>query len=90
VSKAWHRVVLTVLPDRIEVEWDGKREILTTDAYLGHIGATVQRVRLREATPLHRQLTPDFNARGGLGLFVFEGAVSFRHVTLEPLPKKTL
>jgi hypothetical protein len=84
----WHQIVVTVSPERIEVQWGLVGEELrmvgdfsATSVADGPLLLEPLRQVLRE-----RQLeTPGFNLRGGIGLFARSSIVAFRNASLEPL-----
>jgi serine/threonine-protein kinase len=77
----WRKVAVEVTPEKIRVFWEG------------HLIGELSRKELMrtarndiEKQPLaNMNTTPQFPARGGLGLFVYNGSASFRRVTIEPL-----
>ena len=72
----WRRLAVEVTPKDVRVYWDGQRfEHLSRKEFLEH------------DLWLRSRHIPPLAPRDGLGLYVYRGAASFRHVTVEPLSR---
>jgi serine/threonine-protein kinase len=85
--RCWRRLAVEVTPEGVRGWFDG-REVgqLTADHY---VAATARHRDLWQQDPAQepfaRGFEPVFTARGGLGLYVWQGSASFRNVAVEPL-----
>jgi serine/threonine-protein kinase len=80
----WHRLELIVTPERVRALWDGQPFGLTTQDIRDNIRMSLTTYPPPPGAPLPRGFFPQFEARGGLGLYVFRGSVSFREVRIAP------
>jgi serine/threonine-protein kinase len=83
----WRRLAVEVTPDGVSGRWGDKQPIGTLKA--DEVERSVARFlagrrRLAPQDPVVNAITPRFDPRGGLGLLVVKGAVSFRNVVIEP------
>jgi tRNA A-37 threonylcarbamoyl transferase component Bud32 len=80
VAKVWHRVVVEVTSRELHVFWDGTS--------LGKVA--VPQIEER-ADGVMKEVPGDgalFDPAGGFGLYVYDGAASFRKVTVRPISQE--
>jgi hypothetical protein len=79
-KEVWRKVQVEVSPQIIRIFWDNK---CVASAPRADVNIDLLPLINRLEEPLDSQ--PRFAPRGGLGLFVGQGAASFRNVTVQPL-----
>ncbi len=84
----WHKLVIAVTPTKVRAFWENEDAI--GPLFFEEITASAEKqlADLRVKNPesiLGKLVHAHFNPRGGLGLYIFQGAASFRSVVLEPL-----
>jgi serine/threonine-protein kinase len=83
-SGIWHDLELTITPERVTAQWDGQPFGLATTDYRDQIHMQLKAFPPPPVAPLPKDFLPPFEARGGLGLYVYRGSASFRAVTITP------
>jgi tRNA A-37 threonylcarbamoyl transferase component Bud32 len=86
-NKEWRELAVEVTPAGVWGFWGGQpMGILTAEEMVDH---TTEHLRteqkLHPSEPFGRGVFPVYAPRGGLGLYVQQGAASFRRVVIEPL-----
>jgi len=81
----WHELEVAVTPERLTARWDGQ-EFSTSAADLrDRAGPILKRSKSGRKAPFPTGFQPDYDPRGGLGLYVYRGSAAFRDVSLVPL-----
>jgi hypothetical protein len=80
---------VTLTPGRLTVSWEGGRPVeVDLRSFEQQIEvALASRRHIFANNPLARSLNLPIEPTGGLGLYVCQGAASFRNVTMETLPE---
>ncbi len=88
-ADCWRTLVVKVATGSIQVKWEGEQFAATmpTEKLASDFDAALWRFGLRQAdSPSVLQLYPDLPRGGALGCYVERGSVSYRGVTVQPLP----
>lgn len=88
-NTGWRTLTVDVTPRMIRVTWDQDANgivecefsALTKDS----TGAIADAAKLGFVKPWVGALRPGFNARGGVGLFVYRGSAAFKSVVIQPI-----
>jgi serine/threonine-protein kinase len=88
-SDQWRTLVIQVTPTDVRGYWAGDQLVgwpVSVEKLIQYTQSEIDDWRKdRPDDPVMRALTPGFNPRGGISIFVQEGTAAFQDVTLEPL-----
>src|SRR5262249_45222639 len=84
-SGKWDDLELVVTPEEVTARWNGQPFTVTTSDIQRKFDMDMKVFPPAPGSPVKRENIPQFDARGGLGLYVYRASASFRQVTVTPI-----